>query len=471
MANTRSGEADVSELTMPLAGTKTRITFTDFLDNSPMSTFHWFLLIGCIGAQLLDGFNFQSTSFVLPLVIKEFKISQTMAGALGSLTNLGLMLGALIAGPLSDHFGRRPLFQLAIFSYAFGTFLSAIAPGYQFLLAARFVTGLGIGGEFPVVATLLAEYAPKHLRHLFVGLFTIGYSLGWFICAAAATLVVPRFGWRALYMLGVTPALLIFYVRHYVPESVRFLLEKDRVQKAGEVTRSIARRNRIENIELVPPQRGPIETGPAILKQYRILRTIAVPLLVLALFHMSNNVQVVGFGTWLPSIFVKAGFTLTKSFKFTMIVLAVTPLGQLFAIWLQDKMPRKWAMLLLSACSALCFFGFGLAFEYKYSIATIVACNVGYQFFSGGVSPILSTLATEIFPTRVRSLAYGILSACARVGSVTGPLILGFYLTLGTQIHQIIYYFALPLVIAAIVVVIFIKVDPRQRALEDVMKA
>ncbi len=447
------------------------MTYTEFLDESPMSPFLWLLLIGCIVAQILDGFNFQSTSFVLPLVIKEFGINQTQAGALGTFTNLGLMFGALIAGPISDRIGRRPMFQAVVFTYAFGTLLSALSHNYGFLLAARFVTGLGIGGEFPVVATMLAEFAPKNLRHVFVGMFTIGYSLGWFVCAAAANLVVQPFGWRALYLLGVAPALLILYVRAFIPESVRFLLDKGRVKEAGDVVQQIARRNKRTDVELVLPPASQLKAGIGFRKQYSMLSIVAVPLIVLAFFHMSNNVQVVGFQTWLPSIFVKAGFTLTKSFKFTMIVLAVTPLGQLFAIWLQDKMPRKWAMMLLSATSALCFVVTGLGFEFKYPIAAIIACYVGYQFFSGGVSPILSTLATEIFPTKVRSLAYGILSACARIGSATGPLILGFFLTLGTEIHQIIYYFALPLVVAAVVVVIFIKTDLRHKGLEEAVEA
>lgn len=131
-------------------------------------------------------------------------------------------------------------------------------------------------------------------------------------------------------------------------------------------------------------------------------------------------------------------------------------------------MPRKWAMLLLSGLSALCFFGFGLSFEYKLPIEIIVACNVGYQFFSGGVVPIFYTLSSELFPTRVRSLASGLVVACARVGSIAGPFVLGWLLTLGTMIHQIIYYFTMPLVIAAVILVLTIKVDSRQKTLEEV---
>ena len=222
------------------------------------------------------------------------------------------------------------------------------------------------------------------------------------------------------------------------------------------------------NVELVPPDATKVEAKPSLIEQFSALRIYAIPIVVLGLFQLANNIQVVGFGTWLPSIFVNQGFTLTKSFSFTMVVLAVTPIGQLFGIWLQDKMPRKWAMLLLAGASALCFFGFGLSFEYKFPIEIIVAFDVGYQFFSGGVVPIVYTLSVELFPTKVRSLGNGLIVASARIGSIFGPLILGIFLTLGTEIHQIIYYFALPLVLAAIIVVICIKTDPRQRALEEV---
>jgi putative MFS transporter len=454
-----------------------KMTYTEFLDDCPMSGFLWTLLLGCIFAQILDGFDFQSTSFALPLIIKEFNISPTQAGAIGSVTNIGLLLGALFFAPLADRIGRKPVFQWALFTYAFGTFLSAIAPSYHFLLAARFIAGLGIAAEFPVAFSLLAEYAPKRLRHVFVGSGAIGYSFGWFVCAVVATIIVPRFGWRALFWLGVTPALMIVYVRRYIPESVRFLLQQGRVEEAGTVTRKLARDAGYGALELVPPASSLAQDAaaphastatPPSKGRISALRASAAAIFVLGLFQLANNVQVVGFGTWLPSIFISHGFTLTKSFTFTMIVLAVTPLGQIFGMWLQDKMPRKWAMLLLSGLSAMCFFGFGLSFEYKYPIEIIVACDVGYQFFSGGVVPIFYTLCSELFPTKVRSLASGLVIACARVGSIMGPFILGVLLTLGTMIHQIIYYFTLPLVAAAIVLVFTIKVDSRQKTLEEV---
>ncbi|HEY1610897.1 MAG TPA: MFS transporter [Paraburkholderia sp.] len=461
--------SDPAAAASPLAGAK-RMTYTTFLDHCPMNGFLWMLLLGCIVAQILDGFDFQATSFALPLIIKEFHITPTQAGAIGSVTNLGLLLGALLFAPIADRVGRRPVFQWALFAYAFGTFLSAIAPSYNVLLAARFVAGMGIAAEFPVAFSLLAEYSPRRLRHIFLGGGAIGYSFGWFVCAVVATLIVPKFGWRALFWVGVSPALMIVYVRRFMPESVRFLLQQGRVEEAGRIVRRLADRAGYATLELVPPEAAEHAKAPrrmGLRKQFSVLRFSAMAIAVLGLFQLANNIQVVGFGTWLPSIFVRQGFTLTRSFTFTMIVLATTPIGQIFGMWLQERMPRKWAMLLLSGLSALCFFGFGLSFEYKAPVEIIVAFDVGYQFFSGGVVPIFYTLSTELFPTRVRSLAMGLVVACARLGSITGPFVLGWLLMLGTMIHQIIYYFTLPLVMAALILVVAVKVDSRQKTLEE----
>ena len=105
----------------------------------------------------------------------------------------------------------------------------------------------------------------------------------------------------------------------------------------------------------------------------------------------------------------------------------VTPIGQLFAMWLQERLPRKWAMLLLAALSSAFFLRFGLSFEFKWPIEVIVGSNVVYQFFSQGIVVILYTLATELFPTRIRGSGMGLITAIGRIGSIIGPFVLGFF--------------------------------------------
>jgi putative MFS transporter len=446
-----------------------QMTYIEFLDNSKMTTFLWMLLIGVALAQILDGIDFQSTSFALPLIIKEFHISATKAGAVSSLTNIGLLFGALIFSPLSDRFGRKTIFQWVLFTYAFGTFLSAIAWNYEALLIARVIAGLGIGAEFPVAFALLAEFSPRAKRHIFLAMGPIFYATGWFACAVIAIWIIPAFGWRGIYWVGVAPAILIIYVRKFLPESVRFLLRQGRVEEAGKITKDLARRAGVTDVELVPPPHEVIvEKKPSLGTQLSSLRFVVWGIVAIGFFFFANNIQQTGFNTWLPSIFMRQGFTLLRSFKFTMIILVVTPFGQIFAIWLQDKMPRKWAMLLLAGISTVFFFAFGLSFEFRMPIEITIGANLLYQFFSQGIVVILYTLSSELFPTDVRSLGMGLVTAFGRMGSIVGPFALGLFLTFGTAIHQIIYYFAIPLVAAAILTVFLIRVDTRQKALEQI---
>lgn len=444
------------------------LTYTEFLDASPMTRFLWLLVAGVALAQVLDGFDFQSTSFALPLIVREFRLTPTEAGAIGSLTNVGLLIGALVFSALSDRYGRKTIFQWVLFTYAFGTFLSAVAWSYPSLLVARVVAGLGIGAEFPVAFALLAEYSPRRLRHILVPVGPMCYAVGWFVCALVSTWVIPAFGWRAIYWLGVTPALLIIYVRRFLPESVRYLLAQGRVEEAGAIVKDLARRAGMGDLELVPPAPARVEDEPGRESRIRSLRLVLGTVVAVGFFYFANNIQNVGFSTWLPSIFVQQGFTLVRSFRFTTIILAVTPLGQVFAMWLQDRMPRKWAMLMMAALSSSFFLAFGISFELKMPIEVTVAANVGYQFFSQGIIVILYTLGSELFPTPVRSLGMGIVTATGRVGSILGPFVVGVFLTFGTSIHEIIYWFALPLLLAGVVAVVLIRVDPRQKTLEQI---
>jgi putative MFS transporter len=446
----------------------TRMNYIEFIDESPMNPVLWILLIGCMVAQILDGFENQTISFALPLLTKEFAIDHLQAGVIGSVTNFGLFCGALLVAPWADKIGRKPILQWAIFFYAFGTLLAALAPTYNTLLCARFIAGLGMAAEFPAAFALLSEMAPRRLRHIFVGSGSIAYASGWTVCAIVATLVIPVFGWRALLWVGVLPALMIFFVRRYIPESVRFLLSQGRTEEAGLIVRRLADSSGYRDLELVPPPAAAKAEKITWRRQFTLLHVSAVTIGALALFQLANNVQVTGVGHWLPSIFVKQGFTLTTSFRFTMIVLLATPIGQVLGMWLQDRIPRKWAILLFSALSAVCFVGFGLSFEYRAPVPVILGFDIGYSFFSGAVMPVFFTLSNELYDTRIRALSAALILAGARCGSITGPLVLGWLLTLGTEIHQIIYYFSMPLLAAAIILLFVIRGDSRQKSLDDV---
>jgi putative MFS transporter len=449
-------------------GNKVRMTYTEFLDKSPMTPSLWLLLVGLCLAQLLDGMDFMVTSFALPGIIKEFKINPAMAGAIPSIGNIGLALGAIFFPLLADRVGRKPIFQWVLLTFAFGSFLSAIAPSYKFMLVARFITGVGLGAEIPIVFAVLAEYAPSRLRHVLIPLAPIFFAVGWIVAALLSIWIIPAFGWRGIFWVGIVPALLISYIRRYVPESVRFLLSRGKVEEAGRIMQEMARTAGMGNVELVVPTLAKNQTALSFGEQLGLLRPVLGATLVLVLFYFCSFIQTFAINAWLPTIFVRQGFLLAKSFNYTLIIFMVVPVSQCLAIWLMPRMRRKTALLLMTTLATIFFFLFGLSLEHRWSVPVMVGSQVLQTLWSQGIVSILFTLSSEIFPTPVRSLGLGLVSGVGRFGAVVGPFILGVSLHWGARISQVIYVFATPLFIAAILAFLVIRVDTRDKGLEEI---
>lgn len=445
-----------------------RLTYTEFLDRAPMSRFHWLLVAGVAVAQVLDGFDYQSTSFALPSLTHEFHLNPAAAGAVGSATNIGLLVGALLFSVLSDRVGRRPIFVTVLATYALGTFLSAVAPSYPALLAARVVAGLGIGAEFPIAFALLAEYSPARLRHVLIPLGPCCYGAGFVLAGLLSAALIPALGWRSVYWVGIAPALLVLYVRRYIPESIRFLVARRRLAEAARVAEHVLTATRTRDVELVPPEAQPA-VGLGLGRRMSLLRASAAAVVALSLLYFCYYIQSFAILTWLPTIFVRQGFTLVRSFDYTVIILVATPLSMLLAAWLQDRIDRRYALLLLTVLGGAFFLAFGLSFEFRLPLAVTVGSQFLQGLFGSGVVAILYTLGTELFTTDVRSLGMGVVTAVGRLGAIAGPSVLGILLTFGTAIHQIIYWFTLPLLVAALLALVLIRVDPRQKTLERVI--
>ncbi len=449
---------------------KTRMTYIEFLDQSPMTGFLWKLLIGLCLAQLLDGLNFQATSFALPGIIKQFNLDPAQAGLIPSITNIGLAIGAIFFSALCDEIGRRLVFQWVLVTYAFGTCLSAIAPNYHTLLVGQFIAGLGIGAQFPIVMAILAEYSPVKLRHIFVPIGPIFYGIGWIVVGFLAIWLIPIFGWRVIYLVGIPPAAITIFVRYFLPESIRFLLARGQVEEAGTIANDLALRAGMTNVELVPPVMPENPAKMSLGQQLGYLRIAWVPMTILSFFYFCYFIQTFGMNAWLPTLFMRHGFTLTKSFNYSMMIYAATPVALVIAIWFQDRVNRKWALFIMTMGSMAFFILFGMSFERHWPVPILVGSQVLQTLFSGLVG-ILYTLSSELFPTRVRTLGMGIVNGVGRLGAVLGPFVLGLFLKFSTSISDIIYMFAVPPIIGAIVVVLAIKVDPRGKTLEQIDSA
>jgi putative MFS transporter len=446
------------------------MTYTEFLDNSPMTKMLLLLVCGMSLAQLLDGMDFQATSFALPGIIREFRLNPAQAGVIFSVSNIGLMLGAIFFPLLCDRIGRKIIFQWVILTYAFGTLISAMAPTLSVLLIGRFIAGTGLGAQLPIVFAILAEYSPLKLRHIFVPLGPIFFAVGWIVAALLSILMIPHYGWRAIYWVGVIPAVLTVYVRFGMPESVRFLLSRGKVQEAGAIAHDLAEKAGMGDVELVPPPLVQGQIKVSFGDQLTTLSTVWGAMLMLSFFYFCSFIQTFGVNAWLPAIFVRQGFRLTTSFWYTLMIMVVTPFSHIIAMWLQNALNRKWALFLMTTGGTVFFFLFGLSFEYHWPVPVLVGSQILQTLTAQGVIAILFTLTSELFPNSVRTLGIGIVNGVGRFGAVLGPFLLGFALKSGMRISQVIYMFAIPLFVAAVMTLFVIKVDTRQRSLESIVE-
>lgn len=146
-----------------------------------------------------------------------------------------MALGAVLAGTLADKFGRKNVFAVTIVLYSVATGLCAVAWDYESLLMFRFLVGFGLGGELPVAATLMTEYAPTNLRGRFIVLLESFWGVGWLVAVLISYLIIPEFGWQTAFLIGAMPALYVFVIYLHVPESIRYLIRKGKVKEARNI--------------------------------------------------------------------------------------------------------------------------------------------------------------------------------------------------------------------------------------------
>lgn len=203
----------------------------------------WLLMYAvCCLITFLDGFDFQILSFAATYIRKDFALTETQLGTLGTVGLFGTMIGALIMGYLADRIGRRPIIALSVVGFGLFMLGFAYADTYGHLVTLRFVSGLFLGGVLPLTWALAAEYAPKRFRVTAVSIIMVSYTLGGAAGGPVSNWLVPEYGWRSVFVVGgVCSLLTVFAMLALLPESVKFLALKARPRGDERIARILAR--------------------------------------------------------------------------------------------------------------------------------------------------------------------------------------------------------------------------------------
>jgi putative MFS transporter len=435
-------------------------TFVARLDRVPLNRFHWRLLILSGLGWMFDAMDVLMLSFLLTPIRGEFKLDATGVGLVASATFVGMFIGAAAAGRLADRYGRRAVFTTTLVIFSVGSLLSALAPTFETLLAARIIAGLGLGGELPVAATLVSELSPRAQRGRMIVLLESFWAYGTILAGLVAITVVANYGWRWGFAVGALPALYVAYLRRALPESPRFLAEKGRAPEADAVVRRVERAGGGALLTLAPaiaPTRAGRTRISELFSGRYVRRTV-----MLWILWFGVVLTYYGIFLWIPSILATRGLSEVRSNEFFFLsTLAQVP-GYFSAAWLVDRVGRKptlVAYLLGTAVSAFMFGNAGTGTD-----AFIWAALL--SFFNLGAWGVVYTITPELYPTSVRATGSGVAAAVGRVGGIIGPYLTPVLVTAIAVNGTFAVFMALLVVTAAAVAVL--GEETRGRSLEEI---
>jgi len=403
-----------------------------------------------------DAMDVGLIAFTLPAIKRDLALTPAAAGLLASAGLLGMLLGAGIGGRLADLWGRSRVVRASLLSFGLGSLLSALSPGYGWLLLFRFFTGLGLGAELPVASSLLAELVPSRHRGRFLVWLEAFWAVGWLVAALAGFLLVPAYGWRIAFAAGALPAFYVLYLRQALPESPRWLWNRGRHEAARAVVESLAA-GTTETEEAPEPAQA---TGP---RSY--LELLRPPLLrrtaFIALAWFLLNAGYYGAFIWLPSLLHQQGYTLVRSLGYVLLMTLAQLPGYLSAAWLIDRIGRRAVLVAYLLLSGL----FAWMLGHAQGAGSILLYGSLLSFFNLGAWGSIYAYTPELFPTSLRASGAGLAAAVGRVGGILAPYLTGALLaTLGFS--GVLALHGLWLILAGVAAAL-VGLETRGRVLEE----
>lgn len=356
-------------------------------------------LFAATAGWTLDAMDVMLYAFALTAIRAEFGLDGAEAGLLASVTLVASAVGGIGAGVLADRFGRARVLVLSILAYSLFTGATATSRTVAELALWRALVGLGLGAEWSAGSVLVAETWPAAHRGKAIGLMQSGWAIGYVLAAFLAAAVIPTWGWRPLFVLGILPGLLAVWVRWRVPEPEIWRQRGTRAEKGASLA-----------LLLRPPYLG---------------RVVAATALATALLFAYW-----GLFTWVPAFLAApvaaggAGLGLVRSTGFVVAMQAGAFLGYTTFGFLADRFGRRPVFLAFVLGAAVVVPAFGLLARSEAAVL-LLAPLVGY--LGHGYFSVFGALLAELFPSSVRGAAQGFCYNAGRAVSALAPFTVGAF--------------------------------------------
>ena len=387
------------------------------LERLPFSRWHRNFFILAFFGIMFDAADFALFGAALPPIAREFGLGPAQAGGLATVGLVGAFAGALFWGTISDYIGRRASFLATVSIFALFTGLVAASWNVLALATFRFLSNFGLGGEVPVTLTLASEFSPGRIRGRMTGTMMAAFPVGLVVAAALSLAIVPNLGWRALFVVGVVPAVLLFFVRRYMPESVRYQLSRGEVEEAQRTVEEIERQalgsGKLAPMHAVAPAGATADTAKrgvtvfALFEDGRARRTILLWIVSFCFLWSSNGILFM-----LPTILTQRGFALTQAISFQLVQSLAAVVGYAACGFLIDWYGRRPVLFL--------YYFIGAFFHLWFAQATglwMYAAIAAVGWVNPGVFGATGIYVSELHPTYLRATAVGWFFGVGRIGS------------------------------------------------------
>lgn len=420
------------------------------LDEAPLGLFH-------LRAVLISGLGFFTDAYdlfiigaALVLIKSEWHLSSTMVGLVGSTTLIANFFGALIFGRLADVLGRKKLYGLVATIMTVGAILTALSPNIFWLIVFRFILGLGVGGDYPISAVIMSEYANVRDRGKLVGLVFSMQALG-LIAGPIVALTLLASGlnndlaWRIMLGLGAIPAMSVIYARRKMPESPRFQAQVlGTAAKAAEQLREYSS----GQVQVLQPEATDVSQQRmgfwSLFTNGRMLLTLIGTAGTWFLFDYAYYGNSISTPLIMDMIVPHASLIQREAWSLIIFAIAAVP-GYALAVAKIDKIGHKRLQLIGFSVMGLAFLCMGIIPKLTSMLVPfLVVYGISYFFAEFGPNTTTFILSAELYPVSVRTTAHGISAGVAKVGAFIGvfffPLLLHLFKLQGTFV--IVFVFA-----------------------------
>ncbi|MGE0072111.1 MAG: MFS transporter, partial [Thiomonas sp.] len=384
---------------------------------------------------------------------------------------LGLWVGTLFVSWFSDRYGRRPVYTFSLLWYSLATLVMALQHSAQAIDLWRFIASVGVGVELVTIDTYVSELAPQASRGTY-------FALNQFITFSAVPVVaffgwllVPHHilgldGWRWVALIGAAGAIPVWFIRLRLPESPRWLEQKGRHYSADLILSRIEEQVQRETGQPLPEPRAFVGETEHVKARWSEMwqgmyrrRTV-----MLILFNILQTVGYYGFASWAPTYLIAKGYDMPKSLLYTFVIAFAYPISSLIGTTFGDRFERKWLIVVPALGVAL----FGLLFAHADNAAAIIGFGILVTFFNNIMSYAFHAYQSELYPTRIRARAVGLVYSFSRISAVVSGFIIADLLKTSGDVGVFTFIAAAMVGVALVIGLLGPRVT--RRRLEDIAR-